>query len=1318
MPAAMVLRPGSASRRLDPIGEKLGALPRGGSSAPPEEAPVLPALWDTAVRPGSASSRRPGSAGLPARPGSAQSSRLGSATSARSGGGRRPLGASSGGSSSRRSSEAHNVLVRPLSADASKSSQQGRLRKPRSVIRPSSAPGEHRTAWHPHPHPSSPPRACCARVCDRPRCTTDRRRMEAGQFDFQPVPRARPTSAPAVRVSGTDLEQLAREYQKSVGLSTKAIRGVDNPAEQFRFDLAVRRYCCCYFRVRIRLVHCSKSWRAFTGTRLWKRGKGWRIKTFVAAAICANLASLVATRNEGVGEDVQGWQGRLRFQPKPWAVLECSSAGVLCVELALQSMAAGFHPWLLDPRHMFRVLLCTICALSVFNVHPVLRVLRCLLFLRLAEFIPWRHFRVLNTVMISGAPTIVRAIAAFFLILATLSLLAMQQFGGQLRGRCVPVHIAEALDLLPPGYTFPPGPASLDQMGSWAEIGSWANPTRGGAAMDRGASEGSGSMSLELPPVDSMQVCWMDAVHGAVCPVVTVCVDIVTVLGNNGRVPSFDNMLGAVTATYSMSASRWVQPMVLITQATGDKTRIATTFVMIRVGSALFAVGLFCAVCKHLLSPTMTRSMLNAKRSQLSHLRRRVLGPQGHRIGQKSWSEILASLRRATPWCCYAVGDQIRPLLHSGVFRTILVTCSIFYTALVLSTHTDMAPDVQHVYDGLFFFMNIVFVIEAIFKIFCNGLIAYCSSIYNIVDLAAPILSTALSNHGSAMASFGSLRCLRILHLLKRSSLPAVLEPLRSVTATVHRASRPVIALWLLLGLSFCILNFVVMEVFPDDIRFRTQTSTLRALTHILFVEEWGRLMNEGAADYPSNMSRRVLYLCFYCCWGMVSTVISGLGTACFIDTAERDMSDSGLPGKLVAVREEVSPDSDKPAPPKKEEGMIITTTETWQLLQAFGEDSSQQEVNIFFEKYGDRTAPMRLPTLLRHIAMEHSIVGTERTMSTNLRWRRFILVLVRSIAVLDVVSEIWLWLNATCAQGGQVYNCWVPTSSAPRIPSIDWAFVTEGGFPAMITDVLLLSVVRSVVVVVASMTDSYLGFAGVFCDGCIGYLGLKMFLVDSEASITARSAGYWLLLWTGLVVSTIFRLLACAYVLVNFRRKGVVEPSVVSGLLSADRCDDFLDAVRFWLVFDRLQNGYLSVADLALVLRALNGGKHEAPEPRFDPEHLAIDLMRQMDCQMPEKIYLHEFLSSAASHTETPLTRLLHEVEMVRVVTAFVLADSSHDLLLERSELGTFVARIGLRLTHSDLDDLFLQIDINDVSPQFCTRFALAIARREHSPC
>eukprot|EP01052_Picozoa_sp_SAG31_P012428 SAG31_NODE_727_length_12536_cov_2.306022_5_plen_494_part_00 len=73
-----------------------------------------------------------------------------------------------------------------------------------------------------------------------------------------------------------------------------------------------------------------------------------------------------------------------------------------------------------------------------------------------------------------------------------------------------------------------------------------------------------------------------------------------------------------------------------------------------------------------------------------------------------------------------------------------------------------------------------------------------------------------------------------------------------------------------------------------------------------------------------------------------------------------------------------------------------------------------------------------------------------------------------------------------------------------------------------------------------------------------------------------------------------------------------------------------------------------------------------------------------------------HEFLASAASHTETPLTRLLHEPELIRCVTAFVLADSSHNLQLERSELGVFTTRIGLRLTPIDIEDLFLQIDVD----------------------
>eukprot|EP01051_Picozoa_sp_SAG22_P023436 SAG22_NODE_6049_length_909_cov_2.770833_1_plen_169_part_00 len=151
----------------------------------------------------------------------------------------------------------------------------------------------------------------------------------------------------------------------------------------------------------------------------------------------------------------------------------------------------------------------------------------------------------------------------------------------------------------------------------------------------------------------------------------------------------------------------------------------------------------------------------------------------------------------------------------------------------------------------------------------------------------------------------------------------------------------------------------------------------------------------------------------------------------------------------------------------------------------------------------------------------------------------------------------------------------------------------------------------------------------------CHRYAALKFVLVDAAAV----QSDYWLLLWTSAGVSALFRLLACGQVFAHSRRHGVVEPvraagtvppslpfhcpslpvpavpthsppglvpwiagccwwllllqDVYRGLVArADRCDDFLSAVRFWLVLDRLQNGYLTTADFVAVLRALNGGK------------------------------------------------------------------------------------------------------------------------------
>eukprot|EP01052_Picozoa_sp_SAG31_P012429 SAG31_NODE_727_length_12536_cov_2.306022_6_plen_215_part_00 len=213
-------------------------------------------------------------------------------------------------------------------------------------------------------------------------------------------------------------------------------------------------------------------------------------------------------------------------------------------------------------------------------------------------------------------------------------------------------------------------------------------------------------------------------------------------------------------------------------------------------------------------------------------------------------------------------------------------------------------------------------------------------------------------------------------------------------------------------------------------------------------------------------------------------------------------------------------------------------------------------------------------------------------------------------------------------------------------------------------TDIVIVAFIRSVIVLIASATQKFFGFSGIFCDCFVGYVLLKITMLDPTDLQTAAESSYWSLLLTSITISIFLRLLVCGYVY-NYSRRSrrtqiVVAPNYSrtqadgSGrehdstaddrvddrpLVAADRCDEFLIAVRFWLVLcDPAQNGYMTTSGFAQVLRALNGGKHteryadqrSAAEPVgggrvgiFDPEYLAEDLMRQMDSQYADKIYL-----------------------------------------------------------------------------------------------
>eukprot|EP01052_Picozoa_sp_SAG31_P012430 SAG31_NODE_727_length_12536_cov_2.306022_7_plen_706_part_00 len=682
-------------------------------------------------------------------------------------------------------------------------------------------------------------------------------------------------------------------------------------------------------------------------------------------------------------------------------------------------------------RHVFAGGLAAACALSLLNPAIIaLRIFRCLLLFRMAHFLPWEPFRRLSSAVATAAPTYLCATAAFLLLLVLGSLIGMQHFGGALRGRCVPDEVALARGLL--GSSLSSSFVARDSS-SWG-IASVDSVGTGSASWTKSGNIGG---SVELPPMSTLQVCSAAAVTSSaesavVCPVSTTCVAVPDLLGqSNGStagVPSFDRLFpDALAATFAAVAGRWVQPEILLSKATAGGGRadygIAAVFTGLRFGVSLFGCSvLFVGTSKHLMSRTLTQSMLARTRARMrGHLRRRVLGPQGHRLGNRSCAEIATCLRLSLPHCVYACGDLVRPLRESSVFHTVIVLSTTVYTLLVLSLHHQMDDDTLLVYHGFFFLMNVLFFIEAMLKILSDGLLLYCSSVTNILDLCAAVLATVCESHrGGALVAFGTLRSVRFLLVLKHAGrLMPALDPLRLVPATLYRVVVPISAVLMLLGLCFCAMGFVMTEVFRDDHWFKHQHSAkkINTLLDLLFPGTWGRMFHEkpSVSGVTASSMQKILDFCIFSSWGLLYTILLGLGTACLVDAGERSIADT-TPGKLLAEDEASTSDGDYAGKHAvKRSGMIVSATEVWQLLQAYGEDTPHTAVVAFFHRHGEHSSahPMRLPALLGHLGTDQSIRAAKVTTVLHLRIDRTIIVLCRILVVIDVVVEIWIWLNA-----------------------------------------------------------------------------------------------------------------------------------------------------------------------------------------------------------------------------------------------------------------------------------------------------------------
>jgi Ca2+-binding EF-hand superfamily protein len=221
-------------------------------------------------------------------------------------------------------------------------------------------------------------------------------------------------------------------------------------------------------------------------------------------------------------------------------------------------------------------------------------------------------------------------------------------------------------------------------------------------------------------------------------------------------------------------------------------------------------------------------------------------------------------------------------------------------------------------------------------------------------------------------------------------------------------------------------------------------------------------------------------------------------------------------------------------------------------------------------------------------------------------------------------------------------------------------------------------------------------GITGIFCDAQVGYFVYKSWLASSTDTV-ASSDEYWWMVGIGMGVVIVYRICCCMFVYPDSLH--AVAPrtsSAVETIVSNDRVTDLVAAVRFFSLCDSAGKGHVTEVELRRVLRALNGGERGTDDIRFDAAFLARDLMHQMDSAVDGKVYLHEFLRHASSGQNTPLTRLLLSKQMVRVLTAFTVADITGERLLERSQLGRFMAGTGLHMSDDDLDEVFLQVELD----------------------
>ena len=887
--------------------------------------------------------------------------------------------------------------------------------------------------------------------------------------------------------------------------------------------------------------------------------------------------------------------------------------------------------------------------------------------------------------------------------------------------------------------------SSSSESWSWSESWSysWAGSRRlqtaggagagAGAAAQPGGDGGSGSwQSVQLPPLDSAELCAPYRQQANVCPeAAAACVDVVDLTGQNAGQPSVDTFSDAAVAVSYMTLAPGRDTFrSAIRSATGTDADASLLSTVCAAVGVIIVANVQLAAVKRPVSAALSRLAVAKKRSELTKLRSRVLGDEGHRATRRS--VLKRSCLRITLACCDCVTPKpvwrlrafLRTITHDLRYRTWMISCTVAYTATVASAHAGMPAGQRSVHNALVFYLNLMFLVESFLKMldispdpfakdqYRRGPAHFLSS-FDMLDLVVAVLVYVVpssTDNATPFAAIGTLRALRLIRYLATTWLPKTLHPLRTATNVLIQSATPLLTVWGVLVIFGAVFYLAGRILLPDD-GFDSAYQSVFTLLQTMDLRELPQALDDVMRNRSSGQGVDLLSFCFFMAWALIANgFVLSLATASLADVGERQQrpEQRESAAAVIAPVEEPSatstqhkdfklkrPDSAHTRPG----GMIVKPDEVLKMFSAFGEECTQADVDKFFVRVSEVGQPLRLPTLLTQLEVDAAIAEAHITRDPVVHFIRNMLRMVRVLAIIDVVAEVWLWLGLRCARAGSQFDCWVPTSPtvAQTAPVEFW---TDGmlEFPGTVWDTIILCFVRSAVVTYAAKHPRYwFSYAGIFCDVQIAFFAVKLFLASGDGITADSDVEFWVMVGIGLGVAFAYRLCSCVFVYADSLHAVAPRPTpAVHCLVRPSRVSDFAAAVRFFALCDDSGKGHVTEIELRRVLKALNGGERGTDDIRFDAAFLARDLMHQMDTDVDGKVYLHEYLQHASSGEDNPLTRLLLSKQMVLVLTAFTVADTSGERMLERSELGRFFTGIGLHMSEDHLEQIYLQLELD----------------------